>query len=82
MILNFKDELRRTSEHFNRISEMHAIGSKEAELKYKEELYAVQEEFERRRKNMAEQYEHLIQAKEEEREKFMRDAEKYVKAKK
>lgn len=81
MLLNFKDELRRTSEHYNRISEMHSIGSKEAELRYKEELYLVQEEFENRRKNMAEQYEHLIQAKEAESEKFMRDAEKYVKNK-
>lgn len=66
-----KDELRRTSEHYNKMSEMQAIGQREAEMVYKEKLYAFQESFEERKKNMNEQYDHLLKFKDDELRKFM-----------
>jgi hypothetical protein len=54
LLLGMKDELRRTSEHFNKVSEMQTIGKREAEMKYKEQLYAIQESFEERKKNIVE----------------------------
>ena len=56
---------------------MQTIGKREAEIAYKERLYALQEEWEVKRKNVTEQYEHLLRIKEEELTKFKNDAEKY-----
>ncbi len=41
LILGMKDEIRRTSEHYNKVTEMQAIGKREAEMVYKQELYAL-----------------------------------------
>ena len=60
LILGMKDEIRRTSEHFNKVTEMQAMGKREAEMLYKQQLYALQEDFDLRKSNMVEQYEHLI----------------------
>ena len=54
IILSFKDEIRRTTEHFNKVTEMQTIGKREAEISYKERLYALQEEWETKRKNVTE----------------------------
>ena len=35
LILGMKDEIRRTSEYFNKVTEMQAIGKREAEMLYK-----------------------------------------------
>jgi hypothetical protein len=41
IILGFKDEIRRTTEHYNKVTEMQTIGKREAEIVYKEKLYAI-----------------------------------------
>lgn len=82
IILGFKDEIRRTTEHFNKVTEMQTIGKREAEIAYKERLYALQEEWEVKRKNVTEQYDHLLRIKEEELTKFKNDAQKYIGEKK
>lgn len=41
LILGMKDEIRRTSEHYNKVTEMQAVGKREAEMVYKQELYAL-----------------------------------------
>jgi hypothetical protein len=41
IILGFKDEIRRTTEHYNKVTEMQTIGKREAEIVYKEKLYAL-----------------------------------------
>ena len=82
VIIHFKDELRRTSEHFNKVNEMQTIGQREAEMIYKEKLFQVQNDFEERKKNLTDQYDHLITKKEADLRKFMDDAERYVKDKK
>jgi hypothetical protein len=78
LILGMKDEIRRTSEHFNKVTEMQAMGKREAEMLYKQELYAMQEEFDLRKNNMVEQYEHLIKLKDEEIFKFGDECQKYI----
>jgi len=78
LILGMKDEIRRTSEHFNKVTEMQAMGKREAEMLYKQELYAMQEEFDLRKSNMVEQYEHLIKLKDEEIFKFGVECQKYI----
>ena len=70
IILGFKDEIRRTTEHYSKVTEMQTIGKREAEIAYKESLYAVQEEWETKRKNVTEQYDHILKVKEEELTKF------------
>jgi hypothetical protein len=35
LILGMKDEIRRTSEHYNKVTEMQAVGKREAEMVYK-----------------------------------------------
>lgn len=82
LLLGMKDELRRTSEHFNKVSEMQTIGKREAEMKYKEQLYAIQESFEERKKNIVEQYDHILEVKDGELKKFLADANKYISDKK
>ena len=49
---------------------------------YKEKLFQVQNDFEERKKNLTDQYDHLITKKEADLRKFMDDAERYVKDKK
>jgi len=61
---------------------MQTIGQKEAEIIYKQKFVAMQQDFEERKKNICEQYEHLMEKKEADLNKFMVDAEKYVKNKK
>ena len=78
LILGMKDEIRRTSEHYNKVTEMQAVGKREAEMVYKQELYALQEDFDQRKSNMVEQYEHLIRVKDEELFKFRVECEKYI----
>lgn len=82
VVVNFKDELRRTSEHFNKVSEMQTIGQKEAEIVYKQRFFALQQDFEERKRNIGEQYSHMIEKREAELAKFMGEAERYVKDKK
>ena len=41
VLLSMKDELRRTSEHFNKITELQLIGQREAEIAHKEKLYLI-----------------------------------------
>lgn len=82
VVVNFKDELRRTSEHFNKVSEMQTIGQKEAEIIFKQKFVTMQMDFEERKKNICEQYEHLMAKKDADLSKFMADAERYVKEKK
>ncbi len=54
IILGFKDEIRRTTEHYNKVTEMQTIGKREAEIVYKEKLYAIQEEWDLKKKNVTE----------------------------
>lgn len=61
---------------------MQTIGKREAEIAYKERLYALQEEWEVKRRNVTEQYEHLLRIKEDELTKFKNDAQKYIGEKK
>ena len=82
LLLGMKDELRRTSEHYNKVNEMQSIGKREAEMEYKEKVYRAQEDFDEKKKNMTEQYEHLLSGKEEDLRKFMVDADKYITGKK
>lgn len=82
LLLSMKDELRRTSEHYNKVNEMQSIGKREAEMAYKEKVYRAQEVFDEKKKNMTEQYEHLLSGKEEDLRKFMADADKYITGKK
>jgi hypothetical protein len=35
LILGMKDELRRTSDHYNKVTEMQSMGKREAEMQYK-----------------------------------------------
>lgn len=82
VVVNFKDELRRTTEHFNKVTEMQTIGQKEAEIAYKQRLFAIQQDFEERKRNTSEQYSHMIEQREADLAKFMAEAERYVKDKK
>lgn len=77
-----KDELRRTSEHYNKVSEMQSIGQREAEMQYKERLFALQDGYQERKVNIEEQYKHLVRGKEGDLKKFVEDGQKYVNAKK
>ena len=61
---------------------MQTIGKREAEIAYKERLYALQEEWEVKRRNVTEQYEHLLRIKEDELTKFKNDAQNYIGEKK
>lgn len=54
VILGMKDELRRTSEHYNKVTEMQTIGQREAEMKYKDKLYELQAQFEEKKRNLSE----------------------------
>ena len=47
-----KDELRRTSEHFNKVTEMQSIGQREAEMNYKNQFYELQTRFEEKKRNV------------------------------
>lgn len=45
LIHGLKDELKKTSEHFNKVSEMKDMGKREAEMQYKHQLSQMQEEY-------------------------------------
>jgi hypothetical protein len=66
LIHGLKDELKKTSEHFNKITEMSDLGKREAEMQYKQTLNEKQIEYKNKMKNVKDQYEHLIACKEEE----------------
>lgn len=82
VILGMKDELRRTSEHYNKVTEMQTIGQREAEMKYKDKLYELQAQFEEKKRNLSEQYDHIIEQKDAEISKFVSEAQEYMKSKK
>ena len=54
LIHGLKDELKKTSEHFNKISEMKDMGKREAELQYKHMLNEKQNEYKLTMKNINE----------------------------
>jgi len=58
------------------------MGKREAEMLYKQELYALQEDFDAKKINMVEQYEHLIKLKDDELFKFGVECQKYINDKK
>lgn len=82
LIHGIKDELKKTSEHYNKLTEMQDMGRREAELQYRMILNEKKNEYKQASKNVKEQYEHLIKAKDEELQKFMNDANKYTQEKK
>eukprot|EP00347_Sterkiella_histriomuscorum_P016482 403353010 len=82
LIHGLKDELKKTSEHFNKVSELKDMGKREAEMQYKFQLSQMQEEYENSMRNIKEQYSHLISGKDQELRKFIADAEKYTNDKK
>lgn len=66
LLHDMKDELKKTSEHFNKASELKDIGKREAEMQYKREYNRSVQGHEQAMKNMQEQYEHLMGNKESE----------------
>lgn len=78
LVINLKDELRRTTEHFSKLNELSTIGQREAEIAFKERLFVVQSEFAETKKNISDQYEHIIEQKDEQMRKFMIEIEKYM----
>lgn len=82
LIHDLKDELKKTSEHYNKISEMKDMGKREAELHYKQLLNDKQAEYKQTQRNIKDQYQHLLVTKEEQLKTFMREAESYTKDKK
>ena len=77
-----KDELRRTSEHFNKVSEMSHMGEKEAEMRYKARLMEVKEDHQMRQEEIEREEERKIREKEGEIKRFMEESNKYFKDKK
>ena len=61
MILGIKEEMRKTSEHFSKVTELKDMGKREAELHYKEQYNEKNKQFEKEIGNIREQYEHLIE---------------------
>ncbi|CDW90581.1 UNKNOWN [Stylonychia lemnae] len=82
LIHGLKEELKKNSEHHNKISEMKDMGKREAELMYKQQLNDKQIDYKKTMKNINEQYDHLIRTKDEELQKFLSDATKYTVEKK
>lgn len=54
LIHGLKDELKKTSEHYNKISEMKDMGKREAELQYKQALNQKQTDYKVTMKNIKE----------------------------
>ena len=82
LIHGLKNELRKTSEHFNKFTELKEMGKREAEMQYKMTVNERQAEYEANKKNLEEQYEHLLASKDDELKKFMDDATRYTMNKK
>lgn len=82
MILGIKEEMRKTSEHFSKVTELKDMGKREAELHYKEQYNERNKQFEKEIGNIREQYEHLIESKTQELQRFLDDASKYTVEKK
>ena len=82
LIHGLKDQLKKTSEHSNKVTELKEMGKREAEMQYKMIVNEKQAEYKHDMKNIKEQYEHLLTAKTEEQSKFMTEANAYTVQKK
>ena len=56
LILGIKEEMKKTSEHFNKVNELKDMGKREAEIKYKEQYNEKHKQFEHEIGNIREQY--------------------------
>ena len=82
IIHQLKETIARNSDMANRINEMKELGKQEAEFEYKKQFSDQLKEHKQELRNVTAQYEHLLETKRAELQKFSDEFKRYHRQKK